>query len=116
LVDLQRGLRILPIGVAQAGRWNYAFIYELVDRWLPDVAHQARAITRGEARAHLTDLYLRSVGAATLPKIASLFGWRLEEARKAMARLVAAGAATACDAVGGEMGEWGVTGRMKVEG
>ena len=42
LLDLQRTLRILPVGVAQAGRWNYAFIYELLDRWLPGAIIEVR--------------------------------------------------------------------------
>jgi len=32
LVELQRGLWVVPIGVAEAGAWRYAFIYELLDR------------------------------------------------------------------------------------
>src|SRR5713226_6642656 len=56
LLELQRSLRILPVGVAEAGRWNYAFIYELVDRWFPEVVEQARSVGRGEARAKLLDL------------------------------------------------------------
>jgi hypothetical protein len=26
LVELQVGLKVIPIGVAQAGAWNYAFV------------------------------------------------------------------------------------------
>jgi len=29
LTDLQKGLKILPVGVAEAGAWRYAFVYEL---------------------------------------------------------------------------------------
>ncbi|MCC7360410.1 MAG: winged helix DNA-binding domain-containing protein [Anaerolineales bacterium] len=106
LVDLQRALRILPVGIATAGRWNYAHIYELLDRWFPSLPAQARPLGRGEARAHLLDLYLQSVGAATAPKAAALFGWRLEDTRQAAKRLVAVGRAASPDAVAGESGEW----------
>jgi hypothetical protein len=50
LVELQVGLKVLPIGVAEAGAWRYAFVYEIVQRYLPDLPEQARPIGRGEAR------------------------------------------------------------------
>jgi hypothetical protein len=106
LTELQVGLKIQPIGVAQAGAWRYSFIYELVDRWLPDVVQAARPVGRSEARAHLIDLYLQSVGAATVPKIGSLFGWRPDDARKAAERLAAAGSAVSLDQVAGAAGAW----------
>jgi hypothetical protein len=109
LTDLQRGLRILPIGVAQAGRWNYAHIYELVDRWLPEVVTQARALGRGEARAHLTDLLLRSVGAAPEASIGKLFGWPAADVSKAVSRLEAEGLAQTLEAVGQTKGAQWVT-------
>jgi uncharacterized protein YcaQ len=109
LVELQRGLRILPVGVAEVGRWKYAFTYELVDRWFPDVVEQARAIGRGAARAHLLDLYLTSVGAATERQATGLFRWRRDEAAKAAAALEATGRARPAEAVAGQSGEWWVT-------
>src|SRR3990172_2901821 len=53
LTELQKGLKILPIGVAQAGAWRYAFIYELVERWFPDLPARSQAITRAAARVEL---------------------------------------------------------------
>ena len=87
LVDLQRGLWILPIGVAEAGAWRYAFIYELFDRWLPEVVDRARGITQAEARAFLTSCYLESVGAALPKDIGKLFRWPLKYVRDALKRL-----------------------------
>jgi hypothetical protein len=109
LVELQRGLRVLPVGVAAAGRWKYAFIYELVDRWFPEVVEQARSIGRGSARAHLLDLYLTSVGAATEQQAANLFRWRRDEAAKAAAALEASGRARPAEVVAGQNGAWWVT-------
>jgi hypothetical protein len=40
LVELQVGLKVLPIGVARTGAWNYAFTYELFRRWVPEVPEQ----------------------------------------------------------------------------
>ncbi len=109
LVELQRGLRILPVGVAEVGRWKYAFTYELVDRWFPEVVEQARAIGRGSARAHLLDLYLTSVGAATEQQVAGIFRWRRDEAGKATAALEMSGRARPAKAVAGQSGAWWVT-------
>lgn len=109
LVDLQRSLRILPVGVAKAGAWKYAFIYELLDRWLPDVVTQARAIGRGEARAHLADRFLQSVGAAPEAAVSKLFGWSAAETVKALKRLQDQGQARALNAAGGVSGTQWVT-------
>ena len=92
LTELQKGLKILPVGVAEAGAWRYAFIYELVDRWLPDTPEAARRITRGAARAELARRYVESVVAAPPAAIGRLFGWRKDEAEAAMAKLIESGA------------------------
>ena len=109
LVELQRGLRILPVGVAEVGRWKYAFIYEMVDRWFPQVVEQARAIGRGEARAHLLDLFLKSVGAATEAQIVQLFHWHKDEVSKAGAALARDGRAARVSKLAGEAGDWWAT-------
>lgn len=106
LVDLQGGLKILPVGVAQAGAWKYAFIYELVDRWFPTLSEQAHPISRNEARAHLVHLYLRSVGAATPRQMTALFRWKPDEIHKAGETLVKKKKARRVEQVAGESGEW----------
>lgn len=75
---LQADLKILPIGVAEAGAWKYSFIYEIVPRHYPDLPERARHIGEGEARARLMELYFNSVGAAQERDAAKLFGWRKE--------------------------------------
>jgi len=109
LTELQTGLKILPIGVAEAGAWRYAFIYELVDRYFPDLAEQARDIGRAEARAHLIDLYLRSVGAATEKQIAQLFHWKPDEVARGVAGLLGRRKARRAETVGGESRSWVIT-------
>lgn len=76
LTDLQRGLWVIPVGIARAGSWRYAFVYELFDRWFTNVPIQARKIPRSQARAHLARLYLESVGVSDPQAITRLFGWR----------------------------------------
>jgi hypothetical protein len=97
LHDLQRGLWVVPVGVAEAGAWRYAFIYELFDRWFPSIARQARDIPRDVARQHLTELYLASVGAAELNQVRSLFGWSRTEAVQALGAVAEAGDALRLD-------------------
>ena len=102
LHDLQRGLWVVPVGVAEAGAWRYAFIYELFDRWFPSIARQARDIPRNGARQHLTRLYLDSVGAADVKQVRSVFGWSRPEVEQALEAAVRAG-----DAVRLDDGRWG---------
>jgi hypothetical protein len=61
LVELQVGLKVLPIGVAEAGAWRYAFVYELVQRHFPELPQQARELSRGQARRMLARRYLENV-------------------------------------------------------
>ena len=73
LVELQVGLKVLPIGVARTGAWKYAFNYELLARWFSDLPEQARPIGRGEARQVLLRRYLDNVVAADRKMIAKVF-------------------------------------------
>jgi hypothetical protein len=93
LTSLQRGLWILPIGIARAGAWKYAFIYEFVDRWYPQILDRARKISVREAYMNLTSLYLDSVGAIEPVKIARLFRWKVDFVRRALADLESDGRA-----------------------
>jgi hypothetical protein len=73
LVELQVGLKVLPIGVARTGAWNYAFTYELFQRWFPKVPEQARGIKRSEARWVLVQRYLDNVVATDRKMITKVF-------------------------------------------
>ncbi len=109
LNELQVGLKVVPVGVAEVGAWRYAFIYELVDRHFPELAEAARPIARGEARCRLVDLYLQSVGAATEKQMLALFRWKPPELQAALAALAQSGGARPAAKVGGEEGAWWVT-------
>jgi hypothetical protein len=106
LETLQADFKILPVGIAQAGAWKYAFVYECVHRHYPGLLDQARAIRQAEARQHLIELYLRSVGAARVRDIALLFGWPAKEIAQAVDALVQAGAARQGVTVAERPGEW----------
>ncbi len=94
LTELQVGLKVLPIGIAETGAWRYAFIYELLPRWFPDVPERARAITRSQARQAILDQHLRNVIAAAPQQAARLLSWSLDETRKTAEKLAEAGRVT----------------------
>jgi hypothetical protein len=90
LVELQVGLKVLPIGVAQAGAWNYAFVYEILQRHFPDLPEQARPIGRGEARRVLVQRYIDNVAAADRKMVAKVFHvlkWTPQELERTIAAL-----------------------------
>ena len=59
--------------MAQAGAWNYAFVYEILQRHLPELPEQARPIGRAEARRVLVRRYLDNVVAVDRKMIAKAF-------------------------------------------
>jgi hypothetical protein len=54
---------VLPVGIVEAGAWDYAFVYELLPHWFPEIPERARLIGRGEARRALAQRYLDNFGA-----------------------------------------------------
>ena len=91
LTELQVGLKVLPVGVAEAGAWNYAFIYEILQRHLPELPEQARQIGRGEARRVLVARYLDNVVAADRKMIGQAFHvlkWTRRELDRTIATLL----------------------------
>jgi uncharacterized protein YcaQ len=88
LEDLQMDFKILPVGIAEAGAWKYAFIYQITARYYPDLPEKARAITESQARIKLLELYFESVGAAQARDVNKLFGWGNELSARAVTKLV----------------------------
>ncbi len=88
---LQSDFKILPVGVAKAGAWKYAFIYEIVSRHYPDLPEKARFISEAEARRKLLELYFESVGAAQERDVNKLFGWQKQLTTRTIASLVEKG-------------------------
>ncbi|MGD1996420.1 MAG: hypothetical protein PVH62_06570 [Anaerolineae bacterium] len=94
LVELQVGLKVLPVGVAEAGAWGYAFVYELFQRWFPEVPQEARPIKRSEARRHLVQRYLDNVVAAERKMVGKVFHvleWTSRELERTIAALLEEG-------------------------
>jgi hypothetical protein len=91
LTDLQTGLKVLPVGIAPAGAWRYAFIYEILPRWFPQIPVQAQRIGRVEARRRILDRYLCNVVFSTVLIAARLFRWTTTETQQAAESLEADG-------------------------
>jgi hypothetical protein len=106
LTDLQADFKILPVGVADAGAWHYAFIYDIVARHFPELPDQAHPIRENEARLKLVELYFRSLGAAQVSELARLFGWRLADVNRAVQALEEAGIVIRGLEVENWRGEW----------
>jgi hypothetical protein len=88
LEDLQKDFKILPVGIAEAGAWKYAFIYQVTARYYPELPEKARRISESAARSKLLELYFESVGAAQMRDLNKLFGWGNELVNRTVARLM----------------------------
>ena len=93
LTDLQRGLWILPVAVAEVGSWHYAFVYDLVDRAFPRLISQAAMRTQEEARVSIAGRYLDVVGTCNADRLMRLFGWGSEDSGNSLSALAARGRA-----------------------
>jgi hypothetical protein len=91
LERLQSNLRVLPVGVAEAGAWNYAFIYDLTHRHFPDLVEKARMIGEMEARKKLTQSYYLSLGYAAENEVKKIFQWESEVTHKVLTEMVRTG-------------------------
>jgi hypothetical protein len=95
LVELQVGLKVLPVGVAEAGAWRYAFVYEIVQRHYPDLPAQARPVGRAAARRVLVQRYLDNVVATDRAMVAKGFHilrWTPSELNRTVGTLLEEGA------------------------
>ncbi len=92
LRELQTDLKVLPVGIAEAGAWRYAFVYEVLPRWLPDVPRAAQSISRADARRAILLRYMQNVVFSELPVAARVFGWSRADAQKTAETLAADGA------------------------
>jgi hypothetical protein len=88
LEDLQKDFKILPVGIAEAGAWKYAFIYQITARYFPELPETARRISESQARTRLLELYFESVGASQMRDVNKLFGWGVELCNRTLTKLV----------------------------
>lgn len=106
ITDLQADFKIMPIGVARAGAWNYAFIYEITARYHPELLDLAQQIGENQARLELTKLYFLSLGAASQADLRRLFGWRPQLIHRAINSLIQSGVLIDGIEIEGQAGEY----------
>jgi hypothetical protein len=73
LTELQVWMKILPVGVAEAGAWNYSFAYDLTLRHYPELPIQAKEISTAQAWEALVGQYVENAIAVTQKQIGQLF-------------------------------------------
>lgn len=106
LADLQADFKIVPVAVADAGAWHYAFVYDIVTRRYPEIIDRTRYIQERQAYRCLAELYFRSVGAAQPRDLGNLLGWSLDETRQAIADLIGEGIISPAIHFENQPGEW----------
>lgn len=84
---LQRDFRILPVGIAEAGTWKYAFVYDVFQRHFADVIEMSGNLQESEAREILLNKYFLSVGACRVKDLHKVFGWKEKEILQSLQRL-----------------------------
>jgi hypothetical protein len=94
LTELQVQLKVVPVGISPVGAWKYAFIYELVPRWYPDLADRARPIARRAAQRTLSLRHLQNVVALSRSELFAaldVLGWSKHEFEAVVASMIEAG-------------------------
>jgi hypothetical protein len=89
--ELQADLKIVKCGTSDDNRWKYCYVYDLLLRWRPALAEEARVVSGRAARQRLLLAHLHNVAAAPLPALATLFGWDAPTLRATADELLATG-------------------------
>jgi len=89
LTELQMELKIAKVGISDANRWGYAYVYDLFPRQFPDVPTAARKISTDQAMDTLLLQYLRNVVVVPMRNARRLFGWADWEWERLIDRLSA---------------------------
>jgi hypothetical protein len=107
---LQQNMMVVPIGVAAVGRWNYAFIYDILPRFFPDLVDQTQDLKLSSARVEILRKYFKSVGAADEVSIRKLFFWKPKSILRSLHELQEAGWLQSDVEVKGEVSpQWVIT-------
>jgi hypothetical protein len=89
LADLQAHFLISKVAEREDG--SYSYVWDTFHRWMPQVVDAASRIGAADAAGAVLDRYLRTVGAAPVRVVRSLFGWSpglLEDALRQQPHLV----------------------------
>lgn len=75
LTELQRGLLIGVVGIADDNAWKYTFKYATLDSAYPEEVAAAREIPSRVAMGRVLEHYVWLMGATRVRAVARLFGW-----------------------------------------
>jgi hypothetical protein len=106
LTELQTELKIVKVGISDANRWGYAYVYDLFLRQFPEVPEAARALSQDQAMDTLLTRYLRNVIAVPRAAAQRLFGWDNWNWQRVTERLAARGALVPDLRIPGQRGQW----------
>ncbi len=104
LAELQMGFKIVKVGISDANRWGYCYVYDLFIRQFPDVVSQSRDISENQAADTILTRYLTTVRVATPAQLLRLFGWEPWRLERSLARLARSGTVRTDVRVGDEEG------------
>ena len=79
--------RSAKVGISDANRWGYAYVYDLFLRRFPTVPELARQISTDQATERLLTQYLRNVVVQSEALARRLFGWEEWEWERLLTRL-----------------------------
>ncbi len=91
LAELQVNLQIAKVGISDANRWGYAYVYDLFLRRFPDVPGRAKNLGAAEAMSRLLLCYLHNVVVQSETMAQRLFRWDAREWGPLLASLVQRG-------------------------
>jgi hypothetical protein len=100
IAELQMDFKIVKVGISDANRWGYCYVYDVLLRQFPDVASQARGITENHAADSILTRYLDTVLVSTPERLLRLLGWERWRLQQSLERLTRSGALLADVRVG----------------
>ncbi|HSF82238.1 MAG TPA: crosslink repair DNA glycosylase YcaQ family protein [Anaerolineales bacterium] len=106
LADLQADFKLVPVAVAQAGAWRYAFVYDIVARHYPEIPEAARQVSERSAHKELIKHHVTSLGAVQIRDIVRLFRWKTPQVERAVSELVQSGFIQPGVELENQTGEW----------
>jgi len=91
IAELQMGFKIVKVGISDANRWGYCYVYDLLLRQFPDVVAQAQHITENQAADAIVTRYLQTVLVSTPQRLERLLGWERWRLDRSLERLSQSG-------------------------
>jgi len=90
VVELQRQLMVVKVGISDAGPWHYSYVYDLFERAYPQQVEAARFLIPRRARQVIVQRYLRTTVVSSRQYLAWLFGWEQQAVDRTVEDLVEA--------------------------